>query len=258
MKLRNLILCTVAAAIGAVPALAANPKVIAHRGYWKTDGSAQNSIRALVKADSVGCFASEFDVWMSKDGEIMVNHDPSFNGVVLETSWARDIHKQKLANGEKLPYLKDYLAEAQKHPNLRLVLELKHHDSNANEREAIRRILAMVKEYNLEDRTDYITFSKYGFQNLIKGAPENAEVYYLSGDYTPQQVKFLGGDGIDYSIKVLRKHPEWIKECQNLGMKVNVWTVDKPEDMQWCIEQGVDFITTNQPEELQKMLGKKK
>ena len=27
--------------------------VIAHRGFWKTDGSAQNSIAALLKADSV-------------------------------------------------------------------------------------------------------------------------------------------------------------------------------------------------------------
>jgi len=249
-------LCAMAAVLGCAPVLAATPKVIAHRGYWKTDGSAQNSIRSLVKADSVGCYASEFDVWMSKDGEIMVNHDASFNGVVLETSWAHKIHDQKLANGEKLPYLKDYLAEAVKHPNMRLVLELKLHDSNNNEKEAIKRILSLVKEYNLEDRTDYITFSKYGFQNIIKYAPKGTEVYYLSGDYIPEQVKYMGGAGIDYSIKALRKHPEWIKRCQELGMKVNVWTVDKPEDMQWCIEQGVDFITTNKPEELQKMLRK--
>lgn len=254
MNLKSILFSAVAMAVAFAPAFAATPKVIAHRGYWKTDGSAQNSIRALVKADSVGCYASEFDVWMSKDGEIMVNHDPSFNGVVLETSWAKKIHDQKLANGENIPYLKDYLAEAQKHPNMRLVLELKHHDSNENEREAIRRILKLVKKYGLEDRVDYITFSKYGFDNFIKQAPKGTEVYYLSGDYIPEQVKFKGGAGIDYSIKVLRKHPEWIKECQNKGMKVNVWTVDKPEDMKWCIEQGVDFITTNQPEQLMQML----
>lgn len=32
-----------------LPSYAAKPKVVAHRGYWKTEGSAQNSIRALVK-----------------------------------------------------------------------------------------------------------------------------------------------------------------------------------------------------------------
>ena len=51
-----------------LPSYAAKPKVVAHRGYWKTEGSAQNSIRALVKADSVGCHSTEFDVWISADG----------------------------------------------------------------------------------------------------------------------------------------------------------------------------------------------
>ena len=50
-------------------------KVVAHRGYWKTEGSAQNSIRALVKADSIGCWGSEFDVWMTADGKLVVCHD---------------------------------------------------------------------------------------------------------------------------------------------------------------------------------------
>ena len=33
----------------------AQTQVIAHRGFWKTEGSAQNSIAALLKADSIGC-----------------------------------------------------------------------------------------------------------------------------------------------------------------------------------------------------------
>lgn len=42
-------------------------QIIAHRGFWKTNGSAQNSIAALMKADSVGCYGSEFDVWLTDD-----------------------------------------------------------------------------------------------------------------------------------------------------------------------------------------------
>ena len=33
----------------------AQTKVIAHRGFWKTPGSSQNSISSLLKADSIGC-----------------------------------------------------------------------------------------------------------------------------------------------------------------------------------------------------------
>ena len=42
-----------------------------------------------------------------------------------------------------------------------------------------------------------------------------------------------------------------------LGMKVNVWTVNKQKDMQWLIEQHADFITTNKPTLLQDILGGK-
>ena len=37
---------------------AQSTQVIAHRGYWKTEGSAQNSLKALEKADSIGCYGS--------------------------------------------------------------------------------------------------------------------------------------------------------------------------------------------------------
>ena len=253
MKTRLFMALAIAAS--ALTASAAQPKVIAHRGYWDTPGSAQNSLRALAKADSVGCFASEFDVWMTSDGVLVVNHDADINGVHIETSPAKKVLAEKLSNGENVPTLDSYLQLAAKQPS-RIVLELKTHDSRKHERKAIKDIVAMVKKYGLEDKTDYITCSKYGFQDLIKYTPKGTAVYYLSGDYIPWQVKEMGGAGIDYSLKAMKKHPEWVKMSHDLGMEVNVWTVNEPEDMQWCIDHGVDYITTNAPELLQEILKK--
>lgn len=250
----NKLFILAAALLASAAAYAAKPLVIAHRGFWDTEGSAQNSIRALVKADSIGCFASEFDVWITADGTLVVNHDPNVNGVVIETSPAYAVLAQTLANGEHVPTLEAYLREAQKHPDIRLVCELKEHNSTAREKEAIKGILAMMKKYKLEDRVDYITFSRNAFADFCKKAPAGTAVYYLSGDYVPEQIKHNNGAGIDYSLKVMRKHPEWIKKCHDLGLKVNVWTVNKAEDMKWCIDNGVDFITTNDPLLLQSLL----
>lgn len=238
---------------GALAMQAAQPKVIAHRGYWNTEGAAQNSIRSLVKADSIGCYASEFDVWMTPDSVMIVNHDPTINGVVIQDTPAAEVRKQKLANGETVPTLDEYLQKAAG-LNTRLVLELKTHDSRAREKAAVKKSIEMIKKYGLADRTDYIVFSKDAFKEYIKQAPKGSKVYFLNGDYTPGQIKFSKGAGIDYSLKVMKKHPEWIKDCHNKGLEVNVWTVNEPEDMQWCIEQGVDYITTNEPERLQQML----
>lgn len=231
----------------------AGPKVVAHRGYWQAPGSAQNSLRSLVKADSVGCFATEFDVWLTRDGVLVVNHDADINGVVIAEATAEEVLAQRLPNGETIPTLDAYLATAATLP-IKLVCELKMHDSRAQERAAVNGIMELVKKHGLDDRTDYITFSCDAFRDFIAKAPDGAGVYYLEGNYVPAQIKHMGGAGIDYYIGVVKKHPEWIAECHDLGLLVNVWTVNKPEDMQWCIDNGVDLITTNDPELLQSML----
>jgi glycerophosphoryl diester phosphodiesterase len=38
-----------------------------------------------------------------------------------------------------------------------------------------------------------------------------------------------------------------------LGLILNVWTVNEPSQVEWCIRQGFDFITTNEPEYLLKL-----
>lgn len=254
MNLKTIFILTVTA-LAAIVSHAENPRtrVVAHRGYWNTPGSAQNSIRALIKADSIGCYASEFDVWMTLDSVLVVNHDATINGLVIEDTPAAEILKQKLSNGENVPTLEQYLDAAEK-LNIRLVLELKEHDSRRRELAAAKKAVNAIKEHGLDSRTDYITFSKEAFEDFIRLTPKGTRVYNLDGKYVPSQVKHLGGAGIDYSLRTIKLHPEWIPQCHDMGLEVNIWTVNSPEDMQWCIDRGADYITTNNPEKLQQIL----
>ena len=72
MKLKKLIITffLLPAAFGY--AQTQSTQIIAHRGFWKTNGSAQNSIAALMKADSVGCYGSEFDVWLTDEFHLLL------------------------------------------------------------------------------------------------------------------------------------------------------------------------------------------
>lgn len=87
-------------------------EVIAHRGFWTTDGSAQNSLAALVKADSIHCYGSEFDVWLTTDNQLVVNHDATFKGVTMQDATAKVCTAVQLDNGEQLPTLQQYLDKA--------------------------------------------------------------------------------------------------------------------------------------------------
>ena len=233
--------------------LGAQVKVVAHRGYWKIDGSAQNSLSSLIKADSIKCFGSEFDVWLTADGKLVVDHDKTFKGANMEEDNLKTIRQIKLDNGETLPTLDEYLKCALKHPDIRLVLEMKPLSSLVREDEAVKKIVKALKKYKLLDRTDIISFSINACLEFKKALPDT-KIYYLNGDIWPYRIKALGLAGIDYSMSDFQKHPEWIEEAHKEGLEVNVWTVDKEEDLRYFIDQGVDYITTNEPELLQRLL----
>ncbi|MGL4518156.1 MAG: glycerophosphodiester phosphodiesterase [Phocaeicola sp.] len=233
--------------------VAAQTRVIAHRGFWDCEGSAQNSITALQRAAEAKVYGSEFDVLITKDGIPVVNHDADIQGFVIEESNYAVIKDLKLKNGEVIPTAKAYLEEGKKYPEMQLVLEIKPHKEKVNENRAVEVLVAMVAEMGLTKQVEYISFSKNICEELVKITPES-NIAYLTGDWTPMQVKEKGMNGIDFHHSLFYKNDHWIKEAHTAGMSVNVWTVNKEEDMRHFIAQGVDFITTDKPLELQQLL----
>ena len=225
-------------------------KVIAHRGYWKTEGSAQNSLRALEKAAEAKVSGSEFDVHLTADNVLVVNHDNDIQGKPIQTSTYAELKDLKLPNGECIPTLEQYLLKAKEKGNrkVRLIFELKPHQTPERNQEAARRCVEMVNQLKLAKRTEYISFNLDACKELIRQAPK-ADVYYLNGELSPKELTELGFAGLDYHHKVLRTHPEWVQQGKAMGLKSNVWTVDDTAVMREMRDMGVDFLTTNQPEE---------
>lgn len=229
-------------------------KVIAHRGAWKTQGLPQNSLASLREAVRLGCEGSEFDVWMTADDVLVVNHDAHFQEMPIETSTYEQLLTRKLPNGEKIPTLKEYLAEGMKQSGTKLILEFKPSGISVERSEKVGEMsVKTVKELNAEKWVDYITFSYEGGKKAIETDP-TANVAYLNGDKAPAQLKEDGFFGFDYNIRVLRQKPEWISEAQELGLTVNAWTVNNPEDMIWLLDLNTDFITTDEPEILLELI----
>ena len=240
-------LIVMAAACLMTLAAAAQTKIVAHRGYWDWAGSAQNSITSLKLADKIGCYGSEFDVHLTKDGVIVVHHDQNVGKIDIQTSTYKALKKERLKNGEKIPTLEQYL-DAGKDLSCKLVLEIKRQMVQSHEDSLVRQCVDMVKSKGLTDRIVWISFSGKACELLHQLLPD-AHIQYLLGDWDPKTIKAKGLSGIDYEQKVLALHPEWIKECHDLGLVVNVWTVNDLNTINQFIKAGVDFITTNAPVE---------
>ncbi|MDR1601348.1 MAG: glycerophosphodiester phosphodiesterase [Tannerella sp.] len=226
-------------------------RIIAHRGYWNTKGSAENSLTALDKAAEEGFYGSEFDVRLTADSIPIIFHDDRIQNFVIETTPYARLRDIRLQNGERIPTLQQYLDRG-KGRNIQLILEVKAHRQPETDLKAVATVVSMVRDMDMEEQVDYISFSFPICREILRLLPGAA--VSLCGNVPPSKLKETGITGIDYSYEVLKKYPEWIQEAKDAGMTVNVWGVNDLRMMYDFILHDVDFITTDKPATLKRML----
>lgn len=236
----------------------AQPKVVAHRGYWDVQGSAQNSITALEKAAEIACYGSEFDVIITRDGIPVIHHDDSIRHLRIEEHDYAEFRDDVLNNGEKLPTLKSYLKRGRQLLPMQLILEIKPHLTPETEDRAVDAVVQQVCHYGLQNQVEFISFSMHICERLHAQLPQ-CKVAYLNGDLSPRQVMEHGLTGIDYHFSVFtEKHPEWLDEAREVNCEVNVWTVNDAQMLEmFAADPRIDIITTNAPVLLQQIIARR-
>ena len=236
------------------------PQIIAHRGFHKSEGAARNSLNALKAAQEAKFWGSECDLQLTKDGEVLVVHGPYHPGtkgakprVNVQRSTKEQVQAILLESGEVVPTFEEYCQQAAKTNDTKLIIEIKDQPTPQLETEIVQKTVDMVAKYNLQDNVEYIAFRPFVCWEIARIAPKGTKIAYLNGDYSPAYCKAMGCAGIDYNFNVLKKRPEWIHEAHKYGLTVNVWTVNNPENLKWCVDNKVDFITTDTPEEAKKI-----
>lgn len=229
-----------------------NP-IVAHRGAWKKNNLPENSIASLKQAIYLGCTGTEFDVRMTADDSLIINHDPAYAGMTIEKSNYAQLVAKQLGNGEMLPALQQYLiAGMEGNTKTRLVLEIKPSDISKERGELVaERVVKLVETLKAAPYITYISFD-YNILKKIMSIDPKAITQYLDGNKSPGELKADKIAGADYHFSVFRKHPEWIESAKANKIILNAWTVNTAEDMDWLLSAGFDFITTNEPELLKE------
>lgn len=228
----------------------AQTQIIAHRGYWKTNPpTTENSLKALENAQKLKIYGAEFDVRMTRDGFLVINHDEHHGKMEISETDFKTLKKLRLSNGEKFPTLKDYLKQGKKYSSLKLIVEIKPAKTPELENEIVKKTIQTIRDLNLESQSGFISFS-LNICKEIKRVEPSFKVQYLEGNLSPQQIKAEGLDGIDYHYSVFEKNPTWISKANALGLITNSWTVNDLNVYQKLKEQGLQFATTNVPDQL--------
>lgn len=234
-------------------------QIVAHRGYWNTEGSFENTISSLENAHKAGFYGSEFDINMTSDGVLVVCHGPAVGDIpdVQKASFSEVMHV-KLSNGEGVPTLEEYLKAGKKgfkvkgadgsskNVKLQLVAEVKAAAPQVEE-EVIIKLASLVKKLKLQEQISIISFSYNACLLAVKYMP-GVPVQYLMGDKTPEELNAAGIKGLDYHYSLILLNSDYIERAHKLGMTVNVWTVNDREQMDAFVKLGVDYITTDYPE----------
>lgn len=246
---------------------AKNPKAWAHRG-----GSAENpenTDRSMAHAVELGFGYIETDVQVTKDGVVVVQHDPTLDrtwpakGFVKDYTWEQ-LSQLRTADGARMMTLEELLLT---YPKVRLNLDPKAPQNVSAMMEVVRlcgaenRVTcgafevessALLRSYyptlGLRTGLNYPEAIRFGLQanlgipgRLIRGVPP------MGGSAFALQVP-----PVWRSLKVVSNR--FVNACHQRGWQVQVWTVNDADQMHQLYDLGVDVVMTDRPSVLKQVL----
>lgn len=227
--------------------------IIAHRGFRAV--APENTAPAFDEAGKAGFWGAECDVYRTKDGVWVIQHDFNIfrmmDGVkavdkvnydkLLEYNTDNGVNVENYPN-LKICTLKKYL-ETCKRYDMKAVIELK----GKNDTQYFQEIVDMVNHVGVE--AIYISFD---FNDMVEMRKlTDADLYYLVQEIEDEDIELaltVDNCGIDFNgnkEENFEEDAEIIKECQKAGLKLGAWTIDDKATMEKLLDLGVNYITTD-------------
>ncbi len=247
------------------------PRLFAHRG---ASGEApENTLVAFRRAVAIGVPYAELDVHATRDGQVVVIHDPTVERTTDGQGRVRDYTLAELqrldagyrfspddghtfpfrASGVTVPTLREVLLHC---PELRFTIEIKQADPPIEEL-----VLAVVRECDRAEEVLLASEHDHVLARVRALAPEVA-------------TSFAVGEGLDLFQRILTAqlagyHPpgqalqaplefrgiplitaQTVTAAHALGLEVHVWTINDPQEMERLFALGVDGIMSDFPAQL--------
>ena len=230
----------------------------AHRG-----GAAEceeNTLPAFDHAVRLGYTHVELDVHATRDGQVVIHHDPDLTRIcndprrITDLDWS-ELRHIRTRGGAELPLLEALL---QDFPGLFVNIETKSRD-------VVPPLCALIQRLGVLDRICIGAFdpacTRAACAELGPGllySPAHAQVARLWARGWGLPLVLDDGFGV-VQVPVAWKGipivtPRFVRAAHDAGRAVQVWTVDEPAEMHRLLDMGVDGLMTDCPTRLREVL----
>src|ERR1700722_9961359 len=214
----------------------ARPLLLGHRGARADKSIPENSLASFDRALADGCDGFEFDVRMTADGETVVCHDAKVGAVEIARTEGRAL--------ADLPRLEQVLRRYRR--NAFLDIELKVGGLE-------RRVAELLRRYKI--RRGFV-ISSFLPQVLRDMHAVDQRVPLGLICETRKQLQQWSGLPVDYvMVRYSLAGNRMIREMQDAGKKVFVWTVNDSVTAKRFAELGVDGVISDDTRMLKRGLG---
>jgi glycerophosphoryl diester phosphodiesterase len=260
------------AALGGPGRAQAGPATLlaAHRGgslLWP-----ENSLLAFRSALALGADFIEFDVHLSREGEVVVIHDATLDRTttgsgavhdrtVAELKTLRLKDRAGAVTGEAVPTLDEVVAVAAQAKG-RMLLEIKVDAARARYPGIEEKVLAILDRHGMAPATVVMAFEASTWRRVRALRPEVATCALYSArtlrrSTWASELDILRGAGVTYiGAEYTAVDATAVAEARQAGIGLGAWTVNDPADMKRMIEAGVAVLITDRPDVAKTVLGR--
>jgi glycerophosphoryl diester phosphodiesterase len=266
-------LLAVAAVVGTATAAAQGmiaPLFAAHRGgalLWP-----ENSLLAFRNALALGADYLELDVHLTRDGEVVVIHDPTLERTTTGTGPVRRCTLAELAAlrlkerggavlEERIPTLEQVVALAAA-GNRQILLEIKTDERRQRYPGIEEKVLAVLDRHRFVPFTVVMAFEGETWRRVRQLRPEVRVAALYSADRlvaaaVAPELQALGRAGVAFvGLEQALVTAEVAKQARLVGLTLGVWTVNERDAIARFIDQGVGVVITDRPDLAKELLGR--
>jgi glycerophosphoryl diester phosphodiesterase len=226
----------------------------------------ENTLPAFRRALSLGATAIETDCQVSRDGRVVLSHDPTVvpaDGVPqrIDESTLEQVQSWNVGHTHPGSFTIPTLEEALEHlPGVPFNVDCKPPG-----RAATAALVRVVREMGAQDRVLIASFRtntlryvrQLGYEGMT-GLGQSEIVRLVVMPYTLLRAIPIHGNAAQVPTRafgVAFDTRRFVDKCHALGLVVHYWTIDDPREACRLVDLGADGIMTNDPRLVAPALG---